>query len=86
MKLSRSQKREAAFLLLYQSSVNDDSVDEIVQANIDEFGMITDASVTATVLAVQQNSEKADEIINKYSNSQGEEKNEFLQLLMNRGF
>jgi N utilization substance protein B len=67
MKLSRSQKRECTFLLLFQQSFNDDAIDEIVQANIDEFGMLTDASVTAAVLAVQANLSNADEIINKYS-------------------
>jgi N utilization substance protein B len=67
MKLSRSQKREAVFLLLYQKSMNDDPLDEIVQADIDEFGLITDVTVTATACAVLENAAKADEIINRFS-------------------
>jgi N utilization substance protein B len=67
MKLNRSQKREAAFLLLYQQSFNDTPIQEIVQLNIEEFGMLTDVTVTAAVIAVNENIDKADQIINKYS-------------------
>jgi N utilization substance protein B len=67
MKLSRSQKREAVFLLLYQQSLNSDSMDELIQANIDEFGLIFDESFAVTAKAVMDYSSAADEIINKYS-------------------
>ena len=67
MKLTRTQKREAAFLLLYQKSQNDDTVEEIIQANIEEFDLQTDITVTATVMAVLDYAEKADEIINRFS-------------------
>jgi len=67
MKLSRSQKREGAFLLLYQQSMNDDSISEIVELNIEEFGLVTDATVTATVIAVSEYFDKADEVINRFS-------------------
>jgi N utilization substance protein B len=65
--LTRSQKREAAFLILYQSSLNDDTIDEIVKSNIEEFDMVTDVTITATAMAALENSPNADEIINKYS-------------------
>jgi len=67
MKLSRSQKREGVFLLLYQSLLNDDSVEELVQSNIDAYEMVEDESITVTVKAVQDYADKADEIINRYS-------------------
>jgi N utilization substance protein B len=67
MKLSRSQKREAAFLLVYQNSINDDTIDEIMQTNIEEFGMLTDESIAEMARSAIGYSEKSDEIINKYS-------------------
>jgi N utilization substance protein B len=67
MKLTRSQKREGAFLLMYQSTLNDDSLDEIVQANIEQFEMTEDADVVATAQAALANVAAADEIINRYS-------------------
>jgi N utilization substance protein B len=70
MKLTRSQKREGVFLLMYQSTLNDDSLDEIVQANIEHFEMLIgedDADIVATAQAALANSAAADEIINRYS-------------------
>jgi N utilization substance protein B len=69
-KLTRSQKREGSFLLVYQSSLNDDTLDEIVQANIDEFEMLVDGGddeVVLTAKAVCEYAERADEIIEGYS-------------------
>jgi N utilization substance protein B len=67
MKLSRSQKREGSFLLMYQSSLNDDSLDEIVAANIEQFEMLEDADVVAAAEAALANAANADEVINRYS-------------------
>jgi len=47
--------------------LNDDSLNEIVEANIDEFEMITDESVFETAKAVLENTDNADEVITKYS-------------------
>jgi len=69
--MNRSQKREAAFLLIYQSEFNDDSFDEIVQANIAEFDLTAKpdeaADLIETAKAVAANAENADKIIAKYS-------------------
>ena len=67
MKLSRSQKREGMFLLLYQSLLNDDTIDELVQSNIEAYEMLPDESIAVTVEAAQDYADKADEIINRYS-------------------
>jgi transcription termination factor NusB len=70
MKLTRSQKREGTFLLLYQSTLNDDTLDEIVEANISEFEMLIeedDEVVVSSAKAAADYAEKADEIINRYS-------------------
>jgi len=47
--------------------LNDDSVEEILEMNIEEFDMQTDDSVMQTVKIVQEYAVQADEIINKYS-------------------
>ncbi|MCL1881632.1 MAG: transcription antitermination factor NusB [Oscillospiraceae bacterium] len=69
MKLSRSQKREGSFLLLYQSTLNDSSIDDIVSANVEEFEMLLggDEVIVSTAKLALDNTKKADEIINKYS-------------------
>ncbi|MCL2036562.1 MAG: transcription antitermination factor NusB [Oscillospiraceae bacterium] len=65
--MTRSQKREAVFLLLYQSSLNDDTVDELVQTNIEEFEMLEDDSIAATVKSALEYADQADKIINRFS-------------------
>jgi N utilization substance protein B len=67
MKLTRSQKREGAFLLMYQSSLNDDSLSEIVEANIAEFEMLEDADVVSAAESALAYCSSADEVINRYS-------------------
>jgi N utilization substance protein B len=66
-KMSRREKREAMFLLLYQMLLNDDTLDEIIQADIEAFELTADVGVSAAVQAVIEYSDKADEVINKYS-------------------
>lgn len=53
--------------MMYQSSLNDDTLDEIIEANIAEFEMLDDADVVALARAVLENSGNADEVINRYS-------------------
>jgi N utilization substance protein B len=67
MKLSRSQKREGSFLLVYQSMLNDDTLGDIVEANIDAFEMLSDESVIKTAEEVLKYAAKADEIIDRLS-------------------
>jgi N utilization substance protein B len=70
MKLTRSHKREGSFLLMYQSALNDDSLSDIVTANVDEFEMVIpedDDSVTATAEAALAYADAADEIIDRFS-------------------
>jgi len=67
-KLSKSQQREAVFLLLYQSSLNDDSIEDILEINIAELELTADPVQTLeNVKAVIGYAEKADEIIERYS-------------------
>ncbi|MCL1866655.1 MAG: hypothetical protein FWF82_04525, partial [Oscillospiraceae bacterium] len=75
--MSRRQLREAVFLTLFQTAFSpketepDNIVEEIIQANIEEFELIAapaDAAyISETVKAVLAYSDKSDEIINRYS-------------------
>ncbi|MCL1831352.1 MAG: transcription antitermination factor NusB [Oscillospiraceae bacterium] len=68
MKLTRSQKREGSFLLMYQSSLNDDAFEEIVAANVSEFEMfLPDETVTETAKAALEYADSADALIGTYS-------------------
>jgi len=71
MTMKRREKREAVFLLVYQSILNDDSIEALIQANIEEFELTAEQAevewVTAFAKAVNDNAANADEIINKYS-------------------
>jgi len=65
--MTQREKREAAFLLLYQMQLNDDLPEEIIENNIAEFGMVTDKTILATVTGAAEHSAKADEIVTRYS-------------------
>ena len=69
--MNRRENREALFLMVYQSLLNDDSPEEIAQASSDEFELIaTPAELTALIAktkAVADYAEKADKTIEKYS-------------------
>ncbi|MCL2633898.1 MAG: transcription antitermination factor NusB [Oscillospiraceae bacterium] len=65
--MTQREKREAVFLLLYQSQLNDDTVDEIIENNISEFELVTEESVKVTFSAVADYTEKADEVIARFS-------------------
>jgi N utilization substance protein B len=69
--MSRSQKREAVFLLLYQLSLNDGPVTEILESTIEEFEMSGKPEdvewISATAQAGVDYLGKADETINRFS-------------------
>jgi len=65
--MTRREKREAAFLLLYQSQLNDDALEEIVENDLSEFELVSDESVINTVKLATANIPAADEIIERYS-------------------
>jgi len=66
------EKREAVFLLLYQSALNsDDSIDEILDGDKEAFGLEADGIDSAVIAdkarRVIENIPNADAIIEKYS-------------------
>jgi len=69
--MNRREIREAAFLLLYQSQLNDDSFEEIIENNKAEFELTADAAALAAVIdtakRVAEYAPAADEIITRYS-------------------
>jgi len=69
--MNRRENREALFLLVYQSLFNDDSLEEIVKSNIDEFELTANPGELDALLAkagaVIADSTKSHEIISKYS-------------------
>ncbi|MDR0223238.1 MAG: transcription antitermination factor NusB [Oscillospiraceae bacterium] len=71
--MTRREKREAAFLLLYQTQLNDDSVEEIIENDVYGFELKTDNSVVKTVKGVLGNA-AADEIIARYSKTRKAER------------
>jgi N utilization substance protein B len=69
--MNRREKREAVFLLLYQSLINDDTLEEITELNIAEFELAAKSAeadwLIARAKAITDNADKVDEIISKYS-------------------
>ncbi|MDR0197119.1 MAG: transcription antitermination factor NusB [Oscillospiraceae bacterium] len=65
--MTQREKRESAFLLLFQAQLNDDKIEEIIENNISEFELVTDKSVVKTINGVLENTAAADEIIARYS-------------------
>lgn len=65
--MTRREKREAAFLLLYQSQLNDDALEEILENDLTEFELQADESVVETARLAAENIPAADEIIGRYS-------------------
>jgi N utilization substance protein B len=69
--MSRSEKREAVFLLIYQYMLNDTPIEQIAESMTVEFELIATPEVFAEIVAMARSvidyAAVSDEIISKYS-------------------
>ncbi len=68
-KLTKHESREAALLLLYQKSLNDGETQELLDDNVEEFGLEYDKNSLKLVNGVLDNDQMLTDIIAKYSTS-----------------
>ncbi len=74
MSVKRRDVRESAFILIFESSFQDNSIDQIAQISLENDDILINDDVIKLAKNVCDNAEKLDEIISKYSKKRAVER------------